>query len=49
LGNSKPESQNKSKKEGVSWCTPVIPARGRLRQEDRKFKSSRDHISEMLS
>jgi hypothetical protein len=26
------------------WCTPVIPAFGRLRQEDQEFKTSLDYI-----
>jgi hypothetical protein len=29
---------------GVWWCTPVIPALGKLRQEDHEFEASLDYI-----
>jgi hypothetical protein len=29
----------------VSWCTPVIPAFGRLRQEDYEFKAGLGYIA----
>jgi hypothetical protein len=31
----------------VWWCTPVIPAFGRLRQEDHEFKASLGHIARL--
>jgi hypothetical protein len=31
------------------WHTPVIPALGRLRQEDREFKSSLGYIARLYS
>jgi hypothetical protein len=39
----------KKKKTGQVWCTPVIPALGRLRQEDCEFEASLDCMARPVS
>jgi hypothetical protein len=41
--------KNKFKNEPVRWCTPVISALGRLKQEDLEFEGSLDYIANPVS